>query len=326
MMFDRYFKQFNFQYPYLVMARVTGVYALTNERKLLVDVSALDNRGSWQRVPASMPPGMTRNYRKGQIVGLLFRHTSSEYPMAIAHLNNLETDARYTDPVPPPYEYVDDHVFYHPETGAFIRHRSASSTASAGGGDAQPGITEITLASGHTIIADETPGKQSVMVKSASGHATKLDDVAKTVTTTSAGGHKVLLDDLNHVVSTVSAAGHTFKMDEIAQTITHSTIGATETSILDKETGEIAHVAGTVALGDRAVNLPAPTAAIANSHLTQYSSNVDAMRLADMIAMGGHIQAANIPNASNLVAILAGLSALTKIGVPAGSDTVKLKL
>jgi hypothetical protein len=153
---DRYAKQFNFQYPYLVMARVTAVYTLAQERKILVDASALDARGSWQKVPVSLPPGMVRNYRKGQIVGLLFRHSASNFPTAIAHIHNLETSADYTDPVPPPFAFVDDHVVYHPETGAFMRFRSATSTAAAGGGDAQPAIVEITLATGASLIITES--------------------------------------------------------------------------------------------------------------------------------------------------------------------------
>jgi len=340
-----YAKQFNFQYQELVMARVTAVYTLEAERKLLIDATALDVRASWQKVPVSLSPGVARNYRVGQIVGLLFRGSASNYPTAIAHLHNLETNPAYTDPLPPPYEFVDDQVYYHPETKAFIRHRSATSTAIAGGGDAQPAVTEITLASGHTIVADETPGQQSVTVKSASGHVTKLDDVAKTITHTTAAGHKITMDDVAKTITHVTIGGHKIAMDDVAKTITHTTTGghkvvlddvaqaitlqtpgAAETAILDKATGEIAHVAGSVGVGDRVANLPANTAALAQAHLTTYSNGVDAMRLADMIAMGSHIAAAGIPNAGELVAILAGLAPLTKLSVPSGSGTVKLKL
>jgi len=364
MMNPAYAKQFNFQYQELVMARVTAVYTLEAERKLLIDATALDVRASWQKVPVSLSPGVARNYRVGQIVGLLFRGSASNYPTAIAHLHNLETNPAYTDPLPPPYEFVDDQVYYHPETKAFIRHRSATSTAIAGGGDAQPAVTEITLASGHTIVADETPGQQSVTVKSASGHVTKLDDVAKTITHTTAaghkitmddvaktithvtigghkiamddvaktithtttGGHKVVLDDINKVITHVTIGGHKIVMDDVAQAITLQTPGATETAILDKVKGEIAHIAGAVGIGDRVANLPAETAALAQAHLTTFSNGVDAMRLVDMIAMGSHIAAAGIPNAGALVSILAGLAPLTKLSVPSGSGTVKLKL
>jgi hypothetical protein len=303
---ERYAKQFTFQYPYLVMARVTGVYNLSKERKLSIDAIALDGRGNWQKVPVALPAGVTRLYRKGQIVGLLFRHGASNFPSAVCHIYNVESDPKYTDPVPPPFENVDDQVYYHPETGAFIRHRSSLSTPVASAGDGTPAITEVTTASGHQVILDESPGYQSVTVKSASGHTTKLDDVLKTVTT-------------------LTAAGHKFTMDDLAQTITHQTIGQTETVIMDKVTAEIATVANSVGLGDRVANLPASTAAIANVDLTTFSHGVDVQRLKDMITMGGHIAAAGIPNAGALVAILAGLGPLSALSVPPGSTTVKVK-
>ena len=228
-MSDRYAKQFNFQYEHLIMARVTGVYTLADARKLLIDASALDGRGNWQKIPVSLPPGVTRNYRKGQIVGLLFRYSASNYPTAVAHIYNLESDVKYTDPLPPPFEYVDDHVLHHPETGAFLRFRSATSTPAAGGGDGQPGIVEVTLASGATLAITETDTTHAAAVLSLPSGASLAIAVDGTVTITSpvavifdapnvefgdntdkgAGNALVRREDLDNVVQQFNAHVHT---------------------------------------------------------------------------------------------------------------------
>lgn len=324
-MSDRYTRQFGITYTELVMARVTGVHAIDKQRRLTVDVTAIDGRSAWQKVPILAAPGYSRNYRKGQVVALSFRHSASNYPVVVGHLTNGDLDPRVKNPMPDAHVNMDDHVIYHPETGAYIRFQSATSSAAGSGGDAQPVVLEIVTATGHHVKIDETAGKASITITSSSGHSTKMDDVAGTITTTTKGGHSTQMDDVAGKITTTTKAGHTVTLDDQLKQIFLKTIGSTEQLVLDKVTTEIAHIAQNIGVGDRFEDLATGQAAVVHDHLKSYSDGVDTQRLGDMVKL---ITTLNSVGAlSNGAAALAAVQALvlSKLNVPSGSANTRIK-
>lgn len=152
----RYAKAYKFRYEELVPALVLSVYPIDQDRRLFVQVAALDGRAVWKALVVG-PLGVSRNMRKGMTVGLLFRLSISNWPVVICSIVNVETDPSYTNPLPPPHQNIDDQVYYHPETGAFMRMRNTGSSASMAAPDGSAGIFEATMASGMSIKLSEYP-------------------------------------------------------------------------------------------------------------------------------------------------------------------------
>lgn len=134
------------------------------------------------------------------------------------------------------------------------------------------------------------------------GHLLTQDDIAKQVKMATSGGHYDLYDDVGRVIKRVTAGG--------LQTI-H-----------DDAATEIAHVAGHVGLGDRVANLDATHAALNQSHLTQFQSDLKSKRLDDLTKFAAAMVAAGVPNAGAVMGLLA---ALIDVPVPSGSSVVKVK-
>jgi hypothetical protein len=154
---SRYAGQSAIRYDEIIMGRVSAVYDVVTERRLLIDVQALDGRATWQKVPLALSEGVVRNFRKNQIVALAFRMGFAKYPIVIGHLVNLEnTTSHFADTLPSPFQNLGDQVYYHHETGSFLRFRSATATASTEAGESgQPALIEIVTASGERVVIDE---------------------------------------------------------------------------------------------------------------------------------------------------------------------------
>lgn len=141
-----------------------------------------------------------------------------------------------------------------------------------------------------------------------SGHAMKMDDTAKTVTTTSANGLQQ-------------------KLDDNVQKITHT--AASVQSILDGANNQIAHVAGTIGIGDLPANLSSINAAMRNTDLTTFENSLKTMRLNDLsnlaTAISQALATASPPVTVSASAIIALITSLAHISVPSGSAVTLIK-
>lgn len=298
-MSDRYAKQYAIRYDEIIMGRVLQIHGISQDRRLLIDVAALDGRAQWPKVPVILKAGVTRNYRRGQIVALAFRNGAAKFPCAVGHLVNLDQDPLYADPLPAPFQQIDDQVYYHAETGAFLRFRSATSTADTQAGAAgQPAIVEIFTASGHHVLITEQNGQQGITITTALGHVLHFDDTSNLqgITLTTKNGSLLHLDDVASLVTLLSK-------------------------------GNIALQGTDVGVGDKFENLSAGNSAITNDHLKTIGSSIDNERLADLKALVNAMVAAGIPSAPALQATVNAWTVQT-IGatpIPIGSSTVRIK-
>jgi hypothetical protein len=145
---------------------LTGDPTSPTYRRQLVDVQALTGRGIWTNTPVLSNPAVTRNYRDGQIVLVGFRSANYRLPIVIGHWENTEGDTRLANPLIVPVDdageslRLDDQVYIHPETGAFLRFRNLGTTRTFGSpiGPAQPCELRVRLTSGAEIKLTESGG------------------------------------------------------------------------------------------------------------------------------------------------------------------------
>jgi hypothetical protein len=287
------------------------------DRRPRVDVAALDGRGSWQEVPVAFDPARIRNFRKGQIVLVGFRHSYSNSPIVLGHFYNLEAPtgpkdaagAAVSNLVPEQYANVDDDVTYHFETNAFIRIRNANATPLQGGrtpdgtpfGAPSPAIAEITLNSGATLVMTENAeGQCSVEFAMPSGASIEID--ANGVITSTTGSVSTTLNPTTQQATTQAATG--------------------VKTIVDGAGNAISTVALSIGLGDLSSNLPASAAAINEFHLQNTVNALRTQARQDVLAAFTAMVAAGVPNASGCAAQLAALAGVT---VPDASSVVKIK-
>ena len=180
---ERYTGQYGITCDEILVGRIIMVHPITSDignpldLRPICDVLPLDGRALYEKVPAGFNPGHIRNYRQGQTVLLGFRQSSANSPVIIGHIFNLETDPNFTDPVPSQYENWGDDVYYHPETGAFIRFRNNNSTPTDQGADGSPATVEMTLASGATMkFIEDGTGRCSYTLSMPSGAYVSIDD------------------------------------------------------------------------------------------------------------------------------------------------------
>jgi hypothetical protein len=151
----------------------------TKSRVLYAQCAALDGRSTWKaRVASSF--GVSRNVRRGTIVALSFISGLSNYPVIIGHMPNEETNPGSANPLPPPHMTPSDQVYYHPETGAFLKMSSAKATPTDPGPDNAPGLIDIELASGAAFHLSESDDRTygSVTLNMPSGATLQLADAS----------------------------------------------------------------------------------------------------------------------------------------------------
>jgi hypothetical protein len=143
----------------MLRAVVLGRSGVSAKRIPRVNIVLIESRRAYKDVPVLCPFIGARIPRLGQVVSVFFLNGATQRPYVIAHAYNLDVPGAsiFADPLDPPLQYVDDQVYFHPETGAFIRFRNMRSSATGGGGDGRAGRAELTMASGASLAFQEYP-------------------------------------------------------------------------------------------------------------------------------------------------------------------------
>ena len=212
---ERHAEQTQFLYDDLCLAVVRTVNPITDaDRTLSATVYALDGRGTFIAY-VNPPLGISRHIRKGQIVLIGFLQKFAAYPVIIGISFNNELNSSFQTPLPPPHEYVSDQVYYHPETGAYLRFRSASATATNPGTDGSAALVDLAFASGMDLSLDEyengtsPPNRAKASLTMPSGASLIIDEpsVGQATFTLSLPGGVVFSFDASGNL-TVTTPGH----------------------------------------------------------------------------------------------------------------------